>query len=124
MKIAKIGENIDLISKKMLIIGLTDSNDAQQQQERRLREMVRTSTVIFVKDQLVGMPSLPSEQEFMELKEKRQERIDSRIAYELQLEIEKEQRQKRKESQKDVWNSQTDSSKPNQVLYFNFQLFH
>lgn len=119
MKIAKIGENIDLISKKMLVMGLNDNNDAQQQQERRLREMVRTSTVIFVKDQLVGMPSLPSEDEYAELKEKRQQRIDSRIAYELQLEIEKEQRQKRKDLQKDVWNSQTDSSKTNQVLYFS-----
>ncbi|XP_043476139.1 rabenosyn-5 [Leptopilina heterotoma] len=116
MKIAKIGENIDLISKKMLVMGLTDEKDAQQQQERRLREMVRTSTVIFVKDQLVGMPGLPSEEEYAELKEKRQQRIDSRIAYELQLEIEKEQRQKRKDLQKDNWNSPADSPKSNQLI--------
>lgn len=122
MKIAKIGENVDNISKRILTMGLTDANDANQQQERKLREKVRSATVIFVKEQLVSMPSLPSEEEYAELKEKRQERIEARIIYERQLEFEREQREKRKDLQKDVWNSQADPSNSNQVRHS--QLFH
>ena len=102
-------------------MGLTDVNDAQQQQERKLREMVRSATVIFVKEQLVGMSNLPSEDEYVELKQKRQQRIKTRIANENQLEIEKEQRERRRDLLKrEVWNSPADSSNTNKVwFYFN-----
>ena len=119
MKIAKIGENVDNISKRILTMGLTDTHDANQQQERKLREMVRSATVIFVKEQLVSMPSLPSEEEYAELKEKRKERIEARIIYERQLEFEREQRERRKDLQKDVWNAQADPSNSNQVRLNN-----
>lgn len=81
--------------------------------------MVRTSAMIFLKEELLTLQPLPSPEEYAALQEERQKRIEARIAYERQLE--EEQREKPKEQRKkDTWNVDSSSSlKTNQVIYTN-----
>jgi len=72
--------------------------------------MIRTTAMIFLKEHVLTIPSLPTEDEYAELVEKRERRIQERIAYERQLELEELQREKRKDQKSDNWNSQSGSS--------------
>ncbi|KAG5336562.1 RBNS5 protein, partial [Acromyrmex charruanus] len=105
VKLAKLGENIDATSKRILVLGVKkDATDSQEAlgQELRLYQMVRTSAMIFLKEELLTLQPLPSIEEYAVLQEERQKRIEARIAYEWQLE---EEREKPKEQRKkDTWN--------------------
>lgn len=81
--------------------------------------MVRTSAMIFLKEELLTLQPLPSPEEYAALQEERQKRIEARIAYERQLE--EEQREKPKEQRKkDTWNLDSSPSlKTSQVMYTN-----
>lgn len=71
--------------------------------------MVRTSAMIFLKEELLTLQPLPSAEEYAALQEERRKRIEARIAYEQQLE--EEQREKPKEQRKrDTWNVDSNSS--------------
>lgn len=121
VKLAKLGENIDATSKRILVLGVKkDTVDSQEVlgQELRLYQMVRTSAMIFLKEELLTLQPLPSAEEYVALQEERQKRIDARIAYERQLE---EEREKPKEQRKkDTWNLDSNPSlKTNQVIRTN-----
>ncbi|KAG7202302.1 hypothetical protein KM043_018634 [Ampulex compressa] len=115
VKIAKLGENIDLISKRIVVLGTKDVDNPPQGQELRLHQMVRATAMIFLKEELLNMQALPTEEEFIILQEERQKRIEARVAYERQLE--EEQREKTKEQRKrDTWNPECGPSvKTNQT---------
>ncbi|EFN64699.1 Rabenosyn-5 [Camponotus floridanus] len=118
VKLAKLGENIDATSKRILILGAKkDVQDPQeiQSQELRLYQMVRTSAMIFLKEELLTLQPLSSVEEYVALREERQNRIEARIAYERQLE--EDQREKSKEQRKrDTWNlDNSPSMKVNQA---------
>ncbi|XP_071575526.1 rabenosyn-5 [Temnothorax nylanderi] len=106
VKLAKLGENIDATSKRILVLGVKKGTEDSQEalgQELRLYQMVRTSAMIFLKEELLALQPLPSVEEYAALQEERQKRIEARIAYERQLE--EEQREKPKEQRKkDTWN--------------------
>ncbi|XP_012217489.1 rabenosyn-5 [Linepithema humile] len=107
VKLAKLGENIDATSKRILVLGVKKNTEAELQgaqgQELRLYQMVRTSAMIFLKEELLTLQPLPTTEEYAALQEERQKRIEARIAYERQLE--EEQREKPKEQRKkDMWN--------------------
>lgn len=97
LKIAKLGENIDTISKRILVLGTRDVESPPQGQELRLHQMVRASAMIFLKEQLLLIQPLPSVEEYEALQEERQKRIELKAAYERRLE---EQRQRSKEQHK------------------------
>lgn len=122
VKLAKLGENIDATSKKILILGVKkDTEDPQeiQGQELRLYQMVRTSAMIFLKEELLTLQPLSSAEEYAILQEERQKRIEARIAYEQQLE--EEQQEKLKEQRKrDTRNLDSSPSvKVSQVIFTN-----
>lgn len=105
MKLAKLGENIDATSKRILILGAKKGTQEEPQeaqgQELRLYQMVRTSAMIFLKEELLTLQPVPSVEEYLVLQEERQKKIEARIAYERQLE---EQWEKPKEQRKrDPW---------------------
>ncbi|XP_014477035.1 PREDICTED: rabenosyn-5 [Dinoponera quadriceps] len=105
LKLAKLGENIDATSKRILVLGTPKDTDqaAPPGQEHRLYQMVRTSAMIFLKEELLTLQPLPTPEEYTTLQEERQKRIEARIAYERQLE--EEQREKSKEQRKrETWN--------------------
>ncbi|XP_039308449.1 rabenosyn-5 [Solenopsis invicta] len=112
IRLAKLGENIDATSKKILVLGVKKNTDNSMQEafgpELRLYQMVRTSAMIFLKEELLTLQPLPSAEEYVALQEERQKRIEARIAYERQLE---EEREKPKEPRKkDTWNLDSSSS--------------
>lgn len=103
IKIAKLGESIDLISKRISVLGTRCVENPPQDQELRLHHMVRVSAVIFLKEELLTVQALPSKEKYAELQKERQKRLEARIAYERQLE--EEQREKSKEQRKkEMWN--------------------
>lgn len=103
--------------------GAEDSQEGALGQELRLYQMVRTSAMIFLKEELLTLQPLPSAEEYAALQEERQKRIEARIAYERQLE--EEQREKPRETKeqrkRDTWNLESSSSlkPPSQVIYTN-----
>ncbi|XP_011642338.1 rabenosyn-5 [Pogonomyrmex barbatus] len=117
VKLAKLGENIDAISKRILLLGIKKDTENPQEtvgQELRLYQMVRTSAMIFLKEELLTLQPLPSAKEYADLQEERQKRIEARIAYERQLE--EEQREKPKEQRKkETRNLDTSPLKTNQA---------
>lgn len=127
MKIAKIGENVDLTSKRILALATIDvenPSNGPRPPSLRLYQMIRTTAMIFLKEQVLTIPSLPTEEEYAELVEKRERRIQERIAYERQLEMEELQREKRKDQKTDNWNSQSGSSaKSNEVRLIKNLIF-
>lgn len=103
IKIAKLGENIDLISKRISVLGTRCVENPPQDQELRLHRMVRVSAMIFLKEELLSVQALPSEERYAELQKERQRRVEARIACERQLE--EEQRERSKEQRKrETWN--------------------
>lgn len=115
-KIAKLGENIDLISKRISVLGMRCVENPPHDQELRLHHMVRVSAMIFLKEELLSVQALPSEERYGELQKERQRRIEARIAYERQLE--EEQRERPKEQRKrETWNLEVRPiMKENQVI--------
>ena len=80
--------------------------------------MIRTTAMIFLKEHLLTIPSLPTEDEYAQLIENRQARIQERIAYERQLEMEESQREKPRQQKIDGRNSQGVSSIKNDEVQF------
>lgn len=115
-----MGENIDATSKRILVLGVKKNTEAELQgaqgQQLRLYQMVRTSAMIFLKEELLTLQPLPTTEEYAALQNERQKRIEARIAHERQLE--EEQREKPKEQRKkDTWNLDNSLSlKTNQVI--------
>ncbi|XP_053985826.1 rabenosyn-5 isoform X1 [Hylaeus volcanicus] len=105
VKIAKLGENIDLISKRISVLGTRCVENPPQERELQLHQMVRASAMIFLKEELLSVQALPTAEKYAELQRERQRRLDARIAYERQLE--EEQREKSKEQRrKETWNTE------------------
>ncbi|XP_012284186.1 rabenosyn-5 [Orussus abietinus] len=96
VKIAKVGENIDGISKGILVLGSKDVDSAPQGQDLRLRQMVRASAMLFLKEDLLNVPALPTEEEYAALQEKQ---IEARNAYERQFKIDEVLKDRRQELQ-------------------------
>lgn len=122
-KIAKIGENIDLISKKILMLAVKEVDGVVPNTiELKLHRTIREAAMKFITDRLTELPTLPTEQEYLTLQEERERRIQARIAYEKQLEAEEMQKEKRREQQKSESQSEENSpQKTNQVSYFYLQ---
>ncbi|KAJ8683221.1 hypothetical protein QAD02_019013 [Eretmocerus hayati] len=99
-KIAKIGDSVDLISKRIsTLVNIDDDSSALLKQEYRLNQMIRTSAMIYLKTELLRVPPVPTEEQYENLKKERQDRIKARIEYERRLE--EEMMEKRKESQRE-----------------------
>jgi len=82
VKLLKVAENIDMMSKKIQALGLdTLSEGTEGALPRRflLQNQIRRASVNFIKDTLVGLPSLPSDDELLVLQEKRKEEIAKKV---------------------------------------------
>lgn len=79
LKILKIAENIDLISKRICAIDVDQPISGLQLQ---LQKRIRAASVNFVKEGLVGLPDVPTEDEFEQLKVKRREHAQLKVEQE------------------------------------------
>ncbi|XP_046733787.1 rabenosyn-5 [Diprion similis] len=100
VKIAKLAENIDLISKRISILGIKDVDNPPKGQTLKLQQMVRSAATTFLKEHLLNSEPLPTEEEYTTFKERRRKAIEERIEHERQMEMEELQRERRREQQK------------------------
>ena len=95
VKLLKVAENIDLMSKKIQALGVDNNNQEVQEgmaKPRRfaLQDQVRRASINFIKETLVGLPSLPSDEELAKIQERRKMEIARQL---------EENRRKREEAQ-------------------------
>jgi len=83
VKLLKVAENIDLMSKKIQALGSEQLSEVPEgvAKPRKfvLQDQVRRASVNFIKETLVGLPSLPSDDELAKIQERRKEEIARRV---------------------------------------------
>lgn len=101
LKLLKIGESVDLVSKKIAELGKSEEETSHTQiinsRKFLLQNQIRRASVNFIKDTLVGLPSLPSEERLVEARRQRQEETARRV---------EEERRKAKEARQRFQNMQ------------------
>ncbi|XP_059471197.1 rabenosyn-5 [Neocloeon triangulifer] len=80
LKLVQLAEQIEHTSKSILILG-TKSNEESAPRGRtlRLQQSVRASASNFIRDNLMGLPTLPSEMELKDLRSRVRSGISSRM---------------------------------------------
>lgn len=110
MKLLKMAEIVDAMSKKISTLqveGVEEEGSPDFGLVKTLKSRIRNSAINFVKDTLVGLPSVPSEEELVKLKEKRKKEAERKIceekvkAHEAKIRFEQQQAQ----HQVSVWNT-------------------
>lgn len=120
LKLAKLGESIDATSKRILVLGGVQKDaeeGAPPGQEQRLYQMIRTSAMIFLKEELLTLQPLPTPEEYAALQEERQKRIEARIAYEQQLEEEQREKSSKEQRKRETWNLDSGPSMKTTQVY-------
>jgi uroporphyrinogen-III synthase len=79
LKLLKIAENVDLMSKKIAALGTNSSEEYQRSRQYLLQSQIRRAAVNFIKETLVGLPSLPTEEVLLVLQENRRKEIARKI---------------------------------------------
>merc|ERR1719300_1116152 len=118
VKLLKVAENIDMMSKKIQVLGLDTLPEGSEGQPlpRRflLQNQIRRASVNFIKETLVGLPSLPNDDELLILQQKRKEEIAKKIeeerkkAAEARLKFQSMQERRRSDVQPKLRNSPSD----------------
>nr|XP_003217831.1 PREDICTED: rabenosyn-5 [Anolis carolinensis]XP_008103530.1 PREDICTED: rabenosyn-5 [Anolis carolinensis] len=95
MEVQKMYELIDALSKKILTLGL---NEEPQPHPRtlQLQRMIRYSATLFVQEKLLGLMSLPTQDQYEELKEKKKQELERKLQMERQATLETHRRQEDK----------------------------
>ncbi|XP_006901114.1 PREDICTED: rabenosyn-5 [Elephantulus edwardii] len=91
VEVQKIYELIDALSKKILTLGL-NQDPPPHSNTLRLQRMVRYSATLFVQEKLLGLMSLPTKEEFEELKKRRKQDLEKRRNLERQATMESQRR--------------------------------
>ena len=77
IRLLKAAENVDAVSKAM--VGLDEDESS-----KTLRSRIRAASINFVKETLVGLPGIPSEEEHAKLQEQRKKEAAKKIKQEQQ----------------------------------------
>nr|XP_012604014.1 rabenosyn-5 [Microcebus murinus] len=83
VEVQKMYELIDALSKKILNLDL-NREPPPHPNTLRLQRMIRHSATLFVQEKLLGLMSLPTQEQFEELKRKRKEEMERKRAQERQ----------------------------------------
>ncbi|CAN0100250.1 unnamed protein product [Lampetra fluviatilis] len=83
MELMKLYELVDIISKKILNLGVKD-DPPPHAKALKLQKMIRYSVSLFVQEKLLGLQSLPTDDRYEELKEGRRREAESRVMQERQ----------------------------------------
>lgn len=91
MEVQKVYELIDALSKKILTLGL-NQDPPPHPNSTRLQKMIRYSATLFVQEKLLGLMSLPTKEQFEELKKKRKQEMERKRILERQAALEAQRR--------------------------------
>uniref|UniRef100_A0A2K5LAZ7 Rabenosyn, RAB effector n=1 Tax=Cercocebus atys TaxID=9531 RepID=A0A2K5LAZ7_CERAT len=97
VEVQKVYELIDALSKKILTLGL-NQDPPPHPSNLRLQRMIRYSATLFVQEKLLGLMSLPTKEQFEELKKKRKEEMERKRAMERQAALESQRRLEERQS--------------------------
>lgn len=78
VKLLKLAESIDSLSSRIAVLGKGTENPPQGQ-ALRLQNMVRNAAAAYLKNQLLNLPGLPTEEQFIEAQNKRRQAITAKI---------------------------------------------
>ncbi|XP_060036639.1 rabenosyn-5 [Erinaceus europaeus] len=91
VEVQKDYELIDALSKKILTLGL-NQEPPPHPSSLRLQKMVRYSATLFVQEKLLGLMSLPTKEQFEELKKRQEQEMERKRVQERQAALEAQQR--------------------------------
>lgn len=91
VEVQKVYELIDALSKKILTLGLKQEPPPHPN-SLRLQRMIRYSATLFVQEKLLGLMSLPTKDQFEELKKKRREEMEHKRLLETQAALASQRR--------------------------------
>nr|XP_014693919.2 LOW QUALITY PROTEIN: rabenosyn-5 [Equus asinus] len=91
VEVQKVYELIDALSKKILTLGL-NQDPPPHPNTLRLQRMIRYSATLFVQEKLLGLMSLPTKEQFEELKKKRTQEMERKRILERQAALESQRR--------------------------------
>ncbi|XP_004645692.1 rabenosyn-5 [Octodon degus] len=91
LEVQKVYELIDALSKKILTLGL-NQDPPPHPNTLRLQRMIRYSATLFVQEKLLGLMSLPTKEQFEELKKKRKQDMERKRMLERQAVLESQRR--------------------------------
>ncbi|XP_077977542.1 rabenosyn-5-like [Glandiceps talaboti] len=100
MKLLKMYELIDSLSKTILSLGVSGETQPNQT-TLKLQRMVRQSSVAYLQDTMLTLPSLPSPEQFEKVKAQREAAIARKLEEQRQAAVEEQRReQERKEQER------------------------
>ncbi|XP_003463229.1 rabenosyn-5 isoform X1 [Cavia porcellus] len=91
LEVQKVYELIDALSKKILTLG-SNQDPPPHPNMLRLQRMIRYSATLFVQEKLLGLMSLPTKEQFEELKKKRKQDLERKRMLEKQDALESQRR--------------------------------
>ncbi|XP_075406184.1 rabenosyn-5 [Tenrec ecaudatus] len=97
VEVQKVYELIDTLSKKILTLGL-NRDPPPHPHTLRLQRMIRYSATLFVQEKLLGLMSLPTKEQFEELKTKRKQELEKKRLQERKAALESQRRLEEKQS--------------------------
>ncbi|XP_044157065.1 rabenosyn-5 [Bufo gargarizans] len=106
IEVQKLYELIDALSKKILTLGLNEESKPHPK-NLQLQKMIRYSATLFVQEKLLGLMSLPTNEKYEELKEKRRQENEQKLQRERQAALEVQRR--RDEKKKDTLHRTSDA---------------
>lgn len=97
VEVQKVYELIDALSKKILTLGL-NQDPPPHPNTLRLQRMIRYSATLFVQEKLLGLMSLPTKEQFEDLKKKRKQEMERKRIMERQVALESQRRLEERQS--------------------------
>ncbi|XP_057562036.1 rabenosyn-5 isoform X1 [Hippopotamus amphibius kiboko] len=91
VEVQKVYELIDALSKKILTLDLKQ-DPPPHPNTLRLQRMIRYSATLFVQEKLLGLMSLPTKEQFEELKKKRKQEMERKRILERRAALESQRR--------------------------------
>jgi len=85
VKLLKLAESIDSLSNKIAILGTKDVENPPRGKTLQLQQMIRTAATSYLKEQVVALPTLPTESQLKALQDRRRQEVSARIQQEKQL---------------------------------------
>lgn len=95
-KLLRLAEHIDSLSKKILVLGSADTENPPRGRALLLQQQIRAASTAFLRNEMLGLPTLPTEAKYLEMQEQRRQELKARIHQEQQEAMASMQAQKQK----------------------------
>nr|CAD7400548.1 unnamed protein product [Timema cristinae] len=92
VKVLKLAENIDMLSNKIAVLGTKDVDHPPRGKALKLQQTIRSATTTYLKEQLITLPTLPTEQQLNVLRDRRRQEMTNRILQEKRRTLEAQTR--------------------------------